>query len=421
MARKVRHTTLESATARLKLPIRKKPHTGPSLARGIKLLYRRNRTNGSWVVKATDGKGAYWTKAFAEADDHEPSDGKVVLDFHEAGEQAKKLARGTDQTGAAGDAPITVNGALDDYKTDLESRGANAYNAEHPRIHLSKALLAKPVQLLDSKELQRWRNSLLAVVKPATANRISKSLCAGLALAAQHDRRIKNQDAWKVGLAGLPDAQEARNVVIADAKVSAFVRLAYDRDAKLGLLVDLLAITGARPSQAVRLRVDDFRDHPTAPKLLMPKSGKGGGRNRMEKKVERYSVPITLQLATMLREAVKGRADDEPLLLRCNGVPWNTDPNKDYSDDVREIVKAIDLDPGTITMYCLRHSAIVRMLLQRVPIRLVASLHNTSVDQIERNYSRFITEHADDHARVGLLHHEDSRADNAGNVVLLAR
>ena len=35
-------------------------------------------------------------------------------------------------------------------------------------------------------------------------------------------------------------------------------------------------------------------------------------------------------------------------------------------------------------MYALRHSSIVRMLLRNVPIRLVASLHNTSVAMIER-------------------------------------
>ena len=44
-------------------------------------------------------------------------------------------------------------------------------------------------------------------------------------------------------------------------------------------------------------------------------------------------------------------------------------------------------------MYCLRHSSIVRMLLRNVPIRLVASLHNTSVAMIEKHYSRYITEH----------------------------
>src|SRR5215472_6018023 len=94
MARKVRNSSLESRSARLKLKIRRKPYTGASLGRGVALLYRRNKTNGSWVVKASDGHSAYWTKAFAYADDYENSDGTKVLTFYEAQDKAKKLARG---------------------------------------------------------------------------------------------------------------------------------------------------------------------------------------------------------------------------------------------------------------------------------------------------------------------------------------
>ena len=77
MARKTRHGRLESRTARLRLPVQKKPFTGPALARGLHLLYRRNAGAGSWVVKATDGHGATWTKAFAVADDIEEADGRT--------------------------------------------------------------------------------------------------------------------------------------------------------------------------------------------------------------------------------------------------------------------------------------------------------------------------------------------------------
>jgi hypothetical protein len=70
-------------------------------------------------------------------------------------------------------------------------------------------------------------------------------------------------------------------------------------------------------------------------------------------------------------------------------------------------------------MYCLRHSSIVRMLLRNVPIRLVASLHNTSVAMIEKHYSRYITEHSiDDITRAGLLSEPTLGADN---VVALVR
>ena len=119
MARKVSFSAMESRSARLnKFTIRRRPYSGPSLARGISLMYRRNKTNGTWVLKVSDGHGAYWTKGFALADDFEDADGKTVLTFHQAQEQAKKLARGGDD-GTADSAPITVDGALNAYKTDL--------------------------------------------------------------------------------------------------------------------------------------------------------------------------------------------------------------------------------------------------------------------------------------------------------------
>ena len=125
MARKVRHSSLESRTSRLKLVVNRKPYPGPKLSRGVHLYYRRNKTNGTWVLKASDGHGAYWTKAIAEADDHDESNGKTILTFFEAQDVAKKLASGED--GNIGIAPITVDGALNDYKRDLEAREANPY------------------------------------------------------------------------------------------------------------------------------------------------------------------------------------------------------------------------------------------------------------------------------------------------------
>ena len=195
---------------------------------------------------------------------------------------------------------------------------------------------------------------------------------------------------------------------------------AYGREYQLGLRIDTLAITGARPSQAVRLRVEDFHYHPVRPKLMMPKSAKGGGRNRSQKRHERYSVPITPALAVKLREAASGRNDDAPLLLQSDGSPWGSNPGQRYHRQVDNIVTAIGLDPAEVTVYALRHSSIVRMLLQNVPIRLVASLHNTSVAMIERTYSKYITEHSDDISRMALLQHEEPQTVVADNVIALA-
>jgi integrase len=400
MARRVSFSALESRSARLRLKIRRRPYSGPSLARGIALMYRRNKTNGTWVLKASDGHGAYWTKAFALADDFEDADAKNVLTFYQAQDQAKQLARGEDGPDSA---PISIDGALKAYRRDLEARGSNPYNADWPRLHLTSVLLSKPVAMLTAVELKKWRDSLLGTMAPATVNRLCRCVCAALEQAAQHDKRIQNRDAWETGLAGLPNAQEVRNVIISDEKVLEFVAAAYVLDHQLGLLTDTLAITGARPSQAVRLRVEDLHDHPVRPKLMMPKSAKGGGRNRSAKKVERYSVPITRMLAVKLKAAAKDRAGDAPLLLQSNGRLWDKNPGQNYHRQIDAVVSAIGLDPADVTMYCLRHSSIVRMLLRNVPIRLVASLHNTSVAMIEKHYSKFVTEHSDDISRHALL------------------
>jgi integrase len=417
MARKVRNSALESRSARLKLEIQRKPYSGPTLARGISLMYRRNKTNGTWVLKASNGHGAYWTKAIGFADDYEDSDGKNVLSFFQAQDVAKKLARG-DGDANTDTAPLNVDTALKDYKRDLEARAANPYNAEWPRQHLPKSLIAKPVQLLTATELKKWRDSLLGRLAPATINRLCRCLGAALELCAKHDHeRIKNRAAWEIGLACLPGAQEQRNVILSDDEVRAFVTNADMIDDGFGLIIDVLAVTGARPSQVVRLRVDDLQDHPVRPKLMMPKSGKGGGRNRSAKKLERYSVPITVQLATRLKAAAKGRDVRSPLLLHSDGRVWDKNPGQQYHHLVAKVVTAIGRDPAEVTAYALRHSSIVRALLLNLPIRVVASSHNTSVRMIEANYSKFITEHSDEIYRTALLQHEPTMAEN---VVVLA-
>src|SRR4029078_7370931 len=120
MARRVSFAALESRSARLRLKIRRRPYSGPSLARGISLMYRRHRTNGSCVLKASNGHGTYWTKAFALADDFEDADAQNVLTFYQAQDQAKKLARG--DGGGADSAPIPLDSALTSYTRHLKER-----------------------------------------------------------------------------------------------------------------------------------------------------------------------------------------------------------------------------------------------------------------------------------------------------------
>ena len=411
---KPRKITLETPTARAKLAARKASYF-VRVAPHIALGYRRNQSGfGTWSVRFADGSASGWLKAFGTADDRESANNKSVFSYDQALQQARKLARGeadADNTEAAatGFAPITIDGALTDYQLDLEARGGSIYNASGLRRHLSPQLLAKPVALLDAKSLRAWRDGLLSKKLAASSVvRYCKSLRAALNLAASHDKRIQNSDTWEAGLESLPGATVARNIILKDHDVSRFVAASYARDAKLGLFVDVLATTGARPSQAARLLVEDLHGG-AKPRLTMPRSAKGGSKNRAARKAERISLPITPALHAALKQAAKGRVADAPLLLQGNGQPWGG--SDDYREDVAEIVMALKLD-AKATLYALRHSSITRALLRGLPIRLVAASHDTSSAEIERTYAKHIVDHSDDISRAALLHHQPAAADN---------
>jgi integrase len=410
MARKIK-SPLDNRTARLGLPIQRKPHAFTTIAPGVALGYRRSRHVSAWVVRCATGKGTYWTATLtARPDDFEDSDGEHVLTFYEAQDAARALARGKDTNSSR---PGTVAEAIADYEKDLRARGGGLANARRAKAILPPTLLSKPVGLLTVRELKHLRDGLVAQGgRPASVNRDCKGLKAALNLAAAHDPRITNANAWKIGLAALPDAYHARNVILSDDEVRALIAAAYTEDSALGLLVEVAAVTGARVSQLARLEIADLQADRPDPRLMMPSSKKGKGTKR----ITRRPVPITPSLAALLRQAAGERSASKSdtvshlLLLRADGAPWRPE-TADYRVPFMAAVTRAGLDPATVTLYALRHSSIVRQLLSNVPVRVVASTHDTSIPMIEKSYSAYISDHSDAVARRALLDTQPSGAN----------
>jgi integrase len=389
MARRPRASRLETRTSRLKLPVRWKPFDFTAISPGIALGYRRNNAAGTWVVRVADGHGGNWTKRVALADDFEASDSSNVLTWWEAIEAARRLARGSADTGR----PATVTDAVDAYERDLKARGGSTANAGRIRKHLTPTLTSKPVGLLTARELAAWRDGLLGDgMKPATVVRLAKATKAALNTAARRDPRITNRAAWRDGLGGIAEGFVSRNVQrLDDDQVRAIIAAAYAIDHAFGLYVETAAVTGARLSQIAALVVADLQDGAN-PRLMMPTSRKGRGR-----KPDKRPVPITPELAHRL---TSNRPADQPLLLRSDGRAWQSTDAGDHAHLYAQSAKRAGV---TGTMYALRHSSIVRMLLANVPVRVVAAAHDTSVPMIERTYSAHVSDYADALTRAALL------------------
>jgi integrase len=403
---KPRAAKLETATARRRLAVRKKPYW-ITVSPNIRLGYRRNQGGGSWNVNST-AAGADWVRRLGLADDLEPADGVHVLTFWQAIDVARKTARSTGED--VGDGPLTVAKALELYERDLRVRGGDPRNARQVRGHVPPALAARLVEVLTATELRRWRDGLLdRGMTPSSVNRTRTRLRAALNLVAAHDERVTNSRAWKIGLAGLPDAYRVRDVALADVEVLRLIERAHEIDHRFGVYVEVLAVTGARGSQAARLTVTDLQ----ADRLMMPTSRKGKAR----KTIQHYPVPIPAGLAAALAAEAQNRPGSDPLLRHPDGGAWgHSDAGFHQRRLFRDAVITAGLDPERITPYALRHANIVRQLQRNVPIRLVASAHDTSVAMIERTYSAYIAHHGDEIVRAALL---DPAAPAVANVVSL--
>ena len=407
MARSARSSKLETRTARLRLPVAKKPvyvKIGP----GISLGYRRNQSAGTWVARVADGKGGNWTKRVGVADDFDDLDENTIFDYWQAHRRVHALARAGNEEAGDSSKPIIVAQALADYERDLSARGGDLANVARVRLHVPPALSGKAVSLLTARELRRFRDGLLRHgLAPATVNRISHAAKAAFNLAANHDPRIANRPAWQIGLASLHDAEESRNVILSENYIRRIVGAAYGVSREFGRLVEVAAVTGARVGQLAQLLVEDAKDDRGSPHLMMPSSRKGRG----QKKITHRPVPGSTELLVRLKQSRHDVAPNAPLLTRPDGIQWR---KSDHTRPFRRAVEAAGLDPADVTIYALRHSSIVRQLLAGVPIRVVAVNHDTSVAMIEKTYSKYIGDHSDAITRRALL---DLTEPLGGNVV----
>jgi integrase len=142
----------------------------------------------------------------------------------------------------------------------------------------------------------------------------------------------------------------------------------------------------------------------TAERIMVPTSAKG----KSAKARVRIAVPVGADVIERLRPLVKGRKGQEPLLMRwvhrqvgpaewerVERAPWAAAALMQRGWRKALVIAGVP----HVEAYALRHSSIVRQLSEGLPVRVVAGLHDTSTQMIEKHYSAHILDLADELAR----------------------
>ena len=373
--------SIETKTQRLRLAIRGKPYW-MKLQGGISLGYRRlAEAAGTWSVRIADGKGGGPTKRIAAADDYDPADGKATMSYTQARDAALRFQRGEGEAKAIA---LTVQDAVKAYQDEAETRRGDPSNASRLLHNLPPAMLKRPVATLTSDELKAWRKALAKRLQPSTVNRVMTVLKAVLNQADEPSAKL-DPTVWKKGLKALPDAQRPNNVVLPEETVIALVHAARARCPAFGLLVEVLAQTGMRYSQIANCEVRDLRPN----RLMVPSSFKG----KDSKERVLIPVPLSEDLIARLRLVAADRPATARLLQKPGSDRWGAGEQR-YP--FGQIAEAIGEDPKRVKSLALRHTHITRQLMHSHPVQLVAKLHDTSAQMIEKHYAAEIASQADD-------------------------
>jgi integrase len=405
---------IDTAARRRKLPVSSKPVWASVGDRrsGLKLGYRKGARGGVWVGKLVES-GARIETTLGPTDDTSKglsyAEATAAAIAWAAAERARLAERASEDHGRV----LTVADAIETYvKTRIaraERAGRDAQTRLARHVLSDTKVAAMPVERITARALNEWRSRLPATMTPAGVNRLLNDLRAALnAAVAAHWRELPAATGKEIeaGLKALPNAQSARHALLSDADVRRVVETAVGLDADLGALVLALASTGARFSQVAKITVADLQ--PEAARVLVPTSAKGKG----VKQRRQSAVPLGPDVLEKLKRLTVGRSGHEPLLTRwisrqigpaewerVGRAPWTN--ASEMSRGWRKALATAGV--AHVEPYALRHSSIVRALRLGVPTRVTAALHDTSSGMIEKHYSAFILDAADELARRAIV------------------
>lgn len=391
MGRLIRDHRLETREARRRLSARKEPYWR-LIIEGIHLGYYKGSNGGTWYTRVRPPEGKYIWKSLAPADDFLDANGKTILNFSQAQNQAKETAEKLFH-GSADNKPYTVKAAVEDYLLDFKSCGKKSIYTTETQIkaHILPELGNKLISTLTFKELNTWKNKLATTHKRtrtrlgqiqqfkadekndteyqrkrrATANRIITILKAILNHAFKTDR-VKSDEAWKK-LKPFKNVSEPKIRFLSEEEAQ---RLLNACQPDFRLLVRAALLTGARYGELGELRVYDYSSENKTIFIRQSKNGKP------------RHIPLNDEGIKFFEQLTFGRNPQTFIFTRSNDTPWK----KNYQ--VRPLIEACNnakISP-VINFHILRHTYASTLAMRGVPLQVISTVLGHSDTRITHKH-----------------------------------
>jgi integrase len=396
MPRSARNPSLETRTARARLPVRRKPYF-TKIAKGLSLGYYRGAVAGSWIARYYRGAQTYDTTTIGGADDTVDADGVKVFDYWQAQEEARQWGERQRLIAAGGvrKGSYTVKDAVTDYLAEIkaEKKPEAVQGAKYKfDAWVLPELGAIELEKLTSDRINRWRNKIATHPKhvrtkrtatepatraiadtedarrarKATANRVLTMLKAALNRAFQADK-LSSDAAWRKAkpfkrvdeaVVRYLSAAEARGLV--DACAEDFRKL-----------VQAALLTGCRYSELTRLQCSEF--NPDSGTLAI----------RLSKGKVRHVV-LTDEATAAFASWTEKRASTDLIFRRADGDAWGTSHQKRPLD---EASARAGISPA-VTFHILRHTHGSHLAMNGVPMGVIAAqLGHADTRMTEKHYA----------------------------------
>jgi integrase len=398
--------------------------------------YRKGKRSSKWIVRWYKGTGHYQQLALGAVDDVLDADGATTLNFEQARKHALEWVQDAMSSAvAAENGPIiTVRDAVNEYiaKRDIrEISQKDGIAVKHDaRSKLTKHVLSDEISdialhAIVEWDIQNWSRRISVKeakrngktkLEGSTVARISTDFKAALNTAARKYRSKLPATLATVIERGfetedLEEPEPSSPKFFSDDHVRSLLQAARlvdtedGWDGDLEQMLALLAGTGARFSQLIRMKVADvqfFRE-----RLIIPVSRKGNSRSKRTSKQRMVTVvAVGVDVLELLRGVAANREPGDYLFerwywrqtsptvwVKAKRGPWKT--ASQLTRPFNLILMRANLTPEA-TPYWLRHSSIIRHLRSGLPARLVAAYHDTSTEMIERHYAAHIIDALDE-------------------------